>query len=129
MRRKEDRVIPLKAVFHRFRARAHRIVGIDVDRAQLFRAVIVARQIAAVTSRKNNVGIFRMRRDPARFAAADIIPMRLVDAEIRRSARNFDGRIVLLCAVNIVWKIIIDRDAVKLRGRLILFRPIFPAVK
>ena len=40
--------------------------------------------------------------------------------------RNFDGRIVLLCAVNIVWKIIVERDPIKLRGRLVLFRPIFP---
>ena len=55
--------------------------------------------------------------------------MRFVDVEIRRARRNSHGRIILLRAVNVIWKIIVGRDAIKLRRRLILFRPVFAAVE
>ena len=53
----------------------------------------------------------------------------VVDAAFRRATGDAHGRIVLLRAVDVVGEIVIDSDAIKLRGRLILFGPASAAIE
>ena len=55
MRRKDDGEIPLKAVFHRRRAIAHRIIGPNIDHAALPCVAIIACYQTAVRAGKDDV--------------------------------------------------------------------------
>src|SRR5687768_14700726 len=57
------------------------------------------------------------------------MPIARPDAAARRATLDAYGRVVLLRAVDVVRKIVIDRDAIKLCGGLILFGPASPAVE
>ena len=128
MRRKQDGEIPLKSIFCAVCARTHRIVGIDIDVSFLTGAAVKSRQKSVVASRENNVRIFGMRSDPSGFAAADREPIACRDRKTIRTRGYADRRIILLGSINVVRKIVVGGDAVKLRRRLILLRPTGGAV-
>src|SRR5690242_12395042 len=91
--------------------------------------MIGSRRETAVGTGVHDLRIFRRRRDPARLAAADVVPIARADAAFSRAARDAHGRVVLLRAVYVVRKIVVERDAIKLCGRLVLFGPTAAAVE
>ena len=64
-----------------------------------------------------------MRCYPTRFASANRKPIRRRDRPAIRARCDSYRRIILLRPVDVVWKIIVRRDAIKLRRRLILLGP------
>src|SRR5512145_1617256 len=66
---------------------------------------------------------------PTGFAPGGLFPISNGDAGAGRAAGDLDRRIVLLRAIDVIGEIIVERDAVELRGRLILLRPVFAAVE
>ena len=75
-------IIPLEAILHRFGARAHGIVRPDGHVAKLAGTVIVAREQAVIGARVDDLGILGIGRQPAAFAAADVVPIALADAAV-----------------------------------------------
>ena len=57
------------------------------------------------------------------------MPVTNSDRVFSRPTGDADSRIVLLCAVDVVRKFVVDRDAIKLRGRLVLLGPTPAAVE
>src|SRR5262245_39254893 len=84
---------------------------------------------AAVIAAEDDVGIFRMRLHPSRFAPGGLLPISEGDAGAGRAAGYLDSRVVLLRAVDVVGEIVVERDSIELRRRLILLRPGSAAVE
>src|SRR5690606_16266199 len=101
-------------ILHSLRAPAHRIVGPDGDVAVLPGAMIQPREIAAVVASEDDIGIFRMRLHPARFAPGRLYPISHADAGAGRAAGDLDRRVVLLRAVDVIGEIVVERDAIEL---------------
>src|SRR5271166_6588737 len=120
--RKNQRKGPLKAVFHRFGARTHGVVRPNGHVAQLTGGLVLPRDQAVIGACVNDLGVFGIRRNPAALAAAYVIPVALGDRSIVRSCGRAHGAVVLLRAVGVIGEVVIQRHAVKLRGRLIAFR-------
>src|SRR5207244_3598396 len=118
--REKNWEVPLESILHAFRAPAHRIVRPDIDVALLPRVMIEPFEQAAVIAAEDDVGIFRMRLHPARFAAGGLLPISDGDAGAGRAAGDLDRRVVLLRAVDVIGEIVIERDAIELARRLIL---------
>src|SRR5207253_3228528 len=128
-RREDQRKVPLEAILDVRRAPAHRIVWIRIDIAHLAGAMIVTSNQTVVRSGENNFRIFRQRSNPAGLAAANIVPIAESDCTFIGSASNAHRRVVLLRAVDVIRKIIVERDAIKLSCRLILLAPTLAAVE
>ena len=67
--------------------------------------LIVARDLAAVRTGVHDLRIGGIGRDVAALAAADVVPIRAIDAALGARARNSDGRVVLLRAVDVIREI------------------------
>ena len=120
VRRDEDRRVPLEAVLQVLRRLADRELRPRHDLPRLAGLVVVAGDRAAVAAGEDDVGVLRLRRDPAALAAADGVPVR--DADPRRpgcATRDRDGRVVLLRAVDAVREPVVGGDAIELRRRLV----------
>ena len=63
--------------------------------------------------------VARIGQDKAALAAAGMRPIFLSDNAAIGAARDADVRVVLLRAVDVIRKSVIDRDVVELRRRLI----------
>ena len=121
---------PLEAVFHSLGSPAHGILGIDGDVALLLRAMVVARDLAVVAARVDDVGVARLGGDVTALAAAHRVPVGHIDAHAARAAGDGDRRVVLLRAVDPVGEAVVGGDVVELRGRLVvLLRPGGPSVE
>src|SRR5581483_9392407 len=94
---------------------AHRIIGPRIDVAQRAGLGVEARDQVAVGARINDRRVARVGGDPAAFAAADVVPVALGDAAAS-AGRGADRGIILLGAVGVIRKIVIERDAIELRG-------------
>src|SRR5262249_44704410 len=75
IRGKQDREVPLEAILHALGAPAHRVIGPDVDVALLPGVVIEPSEQAAVIAAEDDVGVFRVRLHPARFAPGRLFPI------------------------------------------------------
>src|SRR5713226_3523581 len=85
--------------------------------------MVISRDQAVVRTGKDDFGILRRWRNPARLAAAHVEPILARDAAASRAAGDAHGRVVLLSAVNVIRKIVVNRDAIELRSGLVLFAP------
>ena len=73
--------------------------------------------------------VARIRQNETAFAAAGLKPIFAPDHARVSPARDADVRVVLLRAVDVIRKRVVDRNVIKLRGRLIvLCRPGFAAI-
>ena len=73
--------------------------------------------------------VARIGHDEAAFAIARDEPIFASDHSRIRAAGDADVRVVLLRSVNVVRERVINRDMIKLRGRLVILRcPGFPAI-
>ena len=70
--------------------------------------------------RVNDGRVARVRNDESAFSAAGRIPVLPADCSFISPAGDRQARVVLLSAINTVWKVIVDRDMIKLRGRLVV---------
>src|SRR6185436_18259745 len=120
---KQYREVPLKAILQNVGARTHRIVRVRVDVAKLSGALIETRRQTTVRPGEHDIRIFRRRRNPARLTATDVVPIARADTAFSRATRDAYSRVVLLRAVDVVRKIVVERDAIKLRRGLVLFGP------
>src|SRR5437660_1764723 len=85
--------------------------------------MIVTRDQAVIRAGKNDLRIFWRGRDPARLATAHVEPVFARNTKSSGAAGNAHRRVVLLRAINVIRKIIVERDTIELCGRLILFAP------
>src|SRR5581483_1681954 len=130
VRREDNRAGPLEAVLQIARAPARSELGPDGDIARLARAVIVARDVALVVARVDDIGIIWPDRDIAAFATTDIVPIGLRNARPGRAIGHADGGVVLLRPVDAVGNLVIRRDMVELgRGLIIWGRPALAAIE
>ena len=127
--RKENRKIPLKPVFHAFRAMPHRVVGPDVDSLHLFGSMVQPGQETIVTAAINNVIVQGVNSNMTTFAAGGFFPVVLADRSAIGAVQYAQGRVVLLGYINAVGEVIICCDPIILRCRLIVVRaPVVAAI-
>lgn len=72
----------------------------------------------AVAAGVDHVGVARVGSDPAAFSTADVVPVAFGDAAASAGG-DADGGVILLRAVGVIRKIVIEGDAVELRCGLI----------
>ncbi len=120
--RDHDRRVPLEAILQVRRRVAVRELRPRHDVAHLLRAVVVARDLAAVLAGVDDVGVLRIDGHPAAFPAAGRVPVLRVDRVAGDRARNADVAVVLLRAIDPVRELIVRRDPIELRRRLIVLR-------
>ncbi len=82
--------------------------------------MIVASKQAIVRAGINNFGILGIGRQPAAFASADVVPIAHADAAIIAARCDAHGAIVLLRAVGVIRKIVVECDTVELGGGLLI---------
>src|SRR5438270_1760224 len=129
MGREQKRKVPLEAVFQRVGSPTHFVVGPGCNAARLTVMAVVARNQSVVRTGENDIRVFRPRRNPAAFASADRIPLAFTYASAGTASCNLDGRIVLLRAVRMIRKIVVERDTIKLgRGLVVLRGPILSTI-
>src|SRR4030095_17022496 len=82
-----------------------------------------------LTCNKSSVGtcVYDLRipgtwRDPAAFAAPDVVPVRPLNAAVTGASGDSHRGVVLLRAVYVVREIIVQRDAIKLSRGLVVDR-------
>src|SRR6266542_4404018 len=91
--------------------------------------MIIASDQPTVRTCKNNLRIFWRRDNPARLAAAHVVPVPFSYTKVRCATGYAHGRIVLLGTVDVVGEIVVEHDPIKLCRGLILFGPTFPAIE
>src|SRR6266545_1261625 len=91
--------------------------------------MIIASDQPTVRTCKNNLRIFWRRGNPARLAAAHVVPVPFPYAKVRCTTGYAHSRIVLLGTVDVVGEIVVERNPIKLCRGLILFGPTFPAIE
>src|SRR5256884_4893780 len=95
----------------------------------LFRSAIEAREDRAFVVGVNDIRIARIGNDIAALPAADGVPVAAVNKAAITARLDAHRRVVLLRAVNTIEKIVVRRDVIELRGRLVVLRgPISAAV-
>src|SRR5271169_3327736 len=113
MGRNDERSVPLKAVLE--------IPGcLAVDRLRpgrnvpgLAGLVVVAGDVPSVTPRVDDFRVSRIRGDPAGLASAHRMPVSGPDPGVAGRARDRDGRIVLLGAIDPVRDPTVDDHSVE----------------
>ena len=126
-RRDDDGRRPLEPVLHVGRRAATGRLRPDRDIAGFAEPMIVSRHDAVIRAGVDDVRVARIGSDVAAFAAADLIPVGVIDAAAAGPARNRNGGVVLLRAVDPVRKLIVGDHVIKLTGRLVLERRPGPA--
>src|SRR5882672_7218239 len=91
--------------------------------------MIVTRDQAVIRAGKNDQRVFRRRRNPSGLAATNIEPIAGANPKIGITAGDPNGRVVLLRAIDVIGKIIIERYAIELGRGLILFAPTSATIK
>src|ERR1051325_4944974 len=91
--------------------------------------MILSRRQYAVRTGVHDLRIFLRRRNPPRLTTTNVVPVARSDAAFSRATRDTHGRVVLLRAVDVVWKIVVERDAIEESGGLVLLAPTPPAVE
>ena len=128
--REKQREAPLEAVLHRLDAGAHDVVRPDGDVVEAGGLVVVAGEQAVVGAGEDEAGVGGIGGDPAAFSAADLVPVGGGDGSAVAAAGGFDGGVVLLGAVDVVRKVVVEGDTVELGGGLVIFgREAFTAVE
>ena len=77
-------------------------------------------ELAAGAAAVNNLRVHRIGKDVTTFAGADRMPIAKSDLAVVAAADHRRRAAVLLRAVDPVRKLIVDRDVIKLRGRLVV---------
>src|SRR4051794_12683951 len=93
----------------------------DTGIVRVFLVLVVIGQVAFVVG-INYVPVARIRDDETAFAAAGLKPILGRDDPGIRPAGDADIGVVLLGAIDVIRERVVDRDVIKLRGRLIVLR-------
>src|SRR5205807_8603717 len=94
----------------------------DLDVARLASSMVVARHVAEIAAREDDVGIVGSDGDVAAFAAADLPALGIGDGSKLRAAGHRDGGVVLLRAVQPVGRPRVGGDVIQLGGGLVIDR-------
>src|SRR5262249_10377415 len=116
--REHERRGPGKAVFRMGLAKVADCVRGDV--LGLPGAAIVAEKLAVGSAAINDVGIGRIRRDVPALARARGMPVAEGDGAVVAAAEDVNAAGILLRAVDVVGKLIVDGNVVELRGGLVI---------
>src|SRR5262245_34439485 len=90
--------------------------------------MIVASDQTAVRTSKDDLRVFGQWRNPARLPTTDVEPVTCTNAAFGGTAGDAHGGIVLLRAIDVIGKIVVDSYPIELRGRLVLFGPTLATV-
>src|ERR1041385_4912565 len=82
-------------------------------------AAVITEELSIGPAAIDDVGIGRIGRDVSAFAGACGVPVAEGDGAVIAAAENVDAAAILLRAVNVVRKIIVNRHVIELCGRLI----------
>ena len=100
----------------------------DTEILVLLARLVVTREEAFVV-RVDDVRVARIGNDEAALPAAGMRPIALLDDAAIGAARDAHVRVVLLRAIDVVRKRVVDRDVIELRSRLVaVARPALAAV-
>src|SRR6185295_16516449 len=91
--------------------------------------MILARRQSTIRTGVHDLRLFWRRRDPARLTTTNVVPVTRTDAAFGVSACDAHSRVVLLCAVDVVWEVVVECDAIELCGWLVLLCPTPAAVE
>ena len=128
MRRKDEWRDPLETMNEIDRAVAGVVHRPDTDVLILLLRFVVADDVSLAVG-INDVPVARIGQNETAFAAAGLKPIFAPDHTRVSPARDADVRVVLLRAVDVIRKRVVDRDVIKLRGRLIVLgRPGLAAI-
>ena len=109
---------------------SHRIIWPNIDGTCFIGFVIYSCQKSPITSTIHNIIIQRINSNMRTFSSCSFFPITFRNKSIRISMRNSNGRIVLLCSINSIRKMIVRRQSVKLSCWLIhIGTPIFASIK
>src|SRR5215472_3313699 len=99
--------------------------GVGRNDLGLASAAIVAEELAISASAVDGVGISGIRSNVAAFAGASGMPIAEGDGAVITAAQDVNAAAVLLRAVHVVGKFIVNGDVIELRGWLVV--PAAPA--
>src|SRR5258705_874595 len=91
--------------------------------------IIIACDQPPVRSGEYDFAILWIRRYPSALTSTHIVPVASCDARVVGSTGYPYSGIILLGAIDMIWEIVVDGDAIKLRSWLVLFGPGFSAVE
>ena len=91
MRREDDGLGPLEAMFEIASAPANRVHRPRIDQLLFVSAVIVASDVAAIRTGVNDLGVSGVRRDVAALSAAHGVPVRPINCAVGPRASDADG--------------------------------------
>ncbi len=98
------------------------VLGPRRDVLRLSRGVVPAQHRAVIAAAVRDVGRAGLRRDERALARGDLAPISQRNAAARNRARPLVRAFVLLRAVNVERKLVVERDVIELTRRLIVFR-------
>src|ERR1700751_1119900 len=113
---------PPLAVFHVFVAMPRVIEGPHGDVLRLHRPLVPAVHQTTARTCIYNIGIARIRYHITAFAPAHVVPVLAADVAIIGAAGNRYRGVVLLRTINVIEKLVVGGNVVKLGRRLVVLR-------
>ena len=120
VRRNQNRKGPLEPKGYLGRRHAVVVAEPDGNVTHLPRTMVNAREDARVAAAISNRRIARIHGDGRILAPRHRVVVAHADGAVVRAARDRDGAVVLLRAVDAIGKLIVGRDVIELRGGLVL---------
>src|ERR1700680_921373 len=104
--------------------------GLFRDGFDLAGALIEARNVPLVVGGGDDIWIWRIGCDVARFPAPHVVPVRSIDGALIAAADNGNAPAILLRAVNTIWRRGVRSHVVELcRWLVVLTSPRLAAIK
>src|SRR5437899_18282 len=90
--------------------------------------MIVTCEIAVVTAGVHNVSVLLVHGNVTALSSPDTVPIGTPDAKTGRTTGNPDRAVILLCAIHVIRKLIVESDMVELSCCNIFLCPCQPTV-
>src|SRR5690606_1157458 len=122
--------VPLKAILCSLRPMSHRVIGPHIDITLFTGSTIYTGEIATIVSAVNNIIVPRIDSQVTTFAPCGGFPVALGNRPRIRAMEYSYCRIVLLCTIDAIRKMIVGNNTVELCGRLVVIcGPVFTTIK
>src|SRR6267154_6006523 len=96
---------------------ADRVWGDDL---RLAGAAIITKELTISPAAINGVGITGIRCDVTALASSGGMPVAESDSSVIAAAENENAAAILLRAVNVIREVVVNRNVIELRGRLVI---------
>src|SRR5260221_4222782 len=94
--------------------------GIWSDDLGLARAAIITKELTISPAAINGVGITGIRCDVTALTSSGGMPVTEGDSSVIAAAENENAAAILLRAVNVIREVVVNRNVIELRGRLVI---------